>query len=135
MCPSYIAAALQANRVKFVFDNEALEVGAAAAAVHAHVCSTAAAAAAPAPADGRVLVCSRNRWWRPIRLPDGAWMQVLVGPGSKESENAFVGGQNRWRYDTFVNWEYWWPAFPVLVYFKVGAGCGAGCGTSSVGWE
>lgn len=51
-------------------------------------------------------------------------MQVLVGPGAgKESDNAFVGGQNRWRYDTFVNWEYWWPAFPVLVYFKVGAGC------------
>ncbi|KAI7843317.1 hypothetical protein COHA_003018 [Chlorella ohadii] len=61
--------AFQANRVKFVFDNDSLE--------------------------------------------------VLVGPGSgKESENAFVGGQNRWRYDTFVNWEYWWPAFPVLVYFK-----------------
>ncbi|PRW39141.1 hypothetical protein C2E21_7097 [Chlorella sorokiniana] len=60
--------AFQANRVKFVFDDKALE--------------------------------------------------VLIGPGSKESENAFVGGQNRWRYDTFVNWEFWWPAFPVLVYFK-----------------
>jgi hypothetical protein len=44
--------------------------------------------------------------------------QVLVGPGAKKSENAFVGGDNRWRFDTFVNWEYWWPGFPVLVYFK-----------------
>jgi hypothetical protein len=24
----------------------------------------------------------------------------------------------RWRYDTFVNWEMWWPGFPILVYFK-----------------
>jgi len=22
------------------------------------------------------------------------------------------------RYDTFTNWEFWWPGFPVLVYFK-----------------
>lgn len=22
------------------------------------------------------------------------------------------------RYSTFVNWELWWPNFPVLVYFK-----------------
>jgi hypothetical protein len=25
----------------------------------------------------------------------------------------------RWRYDSFINWELWWPGFPVLVYFKV----------------
>jgi len=35
-----------------------------------------------------------------------------------QPENAFVGGENRWRYDSFVNWEFWWPDFPVLVYFK-----------------
>lgn len=22
------------------------------------------------------------------------------------------------RYSTFVNWEFWWPNFPILVYFK-----------------
>ena len=44
---------------------------------------------------------------------------MLIGPAAKKSDNAFVGGENRWAYDTFVNWEYWWPAFPVLVYFKV----------------
>ncbi|KAL4440426.1 hypothetical protein ABPG75_003427 [Micractinium tetrahymenae] len=60
--------AFQANRVRFVFDDEALE--------------------------------------------------VVVGPGKQKSENAFVGGENRWAYSTFVNWEYWWPSFPVLVYFK-----------------
>ncbi len=30
-----------------------------------------------------------------------------------------VGGRNRWTYDSFVNWEMWWPGFPILVYFKV----------------
>ncbi|EFN53913.1 hypothetical protein CHLNCDRAFT_136114 [Chlorella variabilis] len=60
--------AFQANRVRFVFDEEALE--------------------------------------------------VLIGPGAKKSDNAFVGGENRWAYSSFVNWEFWWPGFPVLVYFK-----------------
>ncbi len=46
-------------------------------------------------------------------------VQVVVGKQQEETENAFVGGANRWRYDTFVNWEFWWPGFPVLVYFKV----------------
>lgn len=35
------------------------------------------------------------------------------------TENTFVGGDNRWSFKTFVNWELWWPNFPVLVYFKV----------------
>ncbi|KAL4856373.1 hypothetical protein ACK3TF_003177 [Chlorella vulgaris] len=71
---SYVTGALgaflafQANRVKFVFDEDSLE--------------------------------------------------VLIGAGAKKSENAFVGGENRWTYDSFVNWEFWWPGFPVLVYFK-----------------
>lgn len=60
--------AFQASRVKFVFDDEALE--------------------------------------------------VVVGKQQDETENAFVGGRNRWTYDSFVNWEFWWPGFPVLVYFK-----------------
>lgn len=45
--------------------------------------------------------------------------QVVVGKQQDETENAFVGGRNRWTYDSFVNWEFWWPGFPVLVYFKV----------------
>jgi len=36
----------------------------------------------------------------------------------KESENVFVGGRNRWNFDTFTNWEMWWPQCPILVYFK-----------------
>jgi hypothetical protein len=47
---------------------------------------------------------------------------VVASKPEEKTENAFVGGRNRWRYDTFVNWEMWWPGFPVLVYFKVRAG-------------
>lgn len=39
--------------------------------------------------------------------PAGAWPwppQVLVGPRAKKSDNAFVGGENRWKYSSFVNW-------------------------------
>lgn len=50
---------------------------------------------------------------------DEALEVVIAGAEEEETENAFVGGKNRWNYDTFVNWEYWWPSFPVLVYFKV----------------
>jgi hypothetical protein len=65
--------AIQATRVRFVFDDEALEV----------------VISGKQPGD------------------DGA-----------ATENAFVGGRNRWPYESFVNWEFWWPGFPVLVYFK-----------------
>ncbi|XP_047955429.1 uncharacterized protein LOC125201387 [Salvia hispanica] len=46
-------------------------------------------------------------------------LEVKVGDQLQESgENVFVGGKNRWKYSTFVNWELWWPSFPILVYFK-----------------
>ncbi|CAN1786990.1 hypothetical protein LINPERHAP1_LOCUS17454 [Linum perenne] len=50
---------------------------------------------------------------------DSEALEVRVGEELDESgENAFVGGKNRWKYSTFVNWELWWPNFPILVYFK-----------------
>ncbi|KAH6761085.1 hypothetical protein C2S52_008212 [Perilla frutescens var. hirtella] len=50
---------------------------------------------------------------------DGEALEVKVGDQLQDSgENVFVGGQNRWKYSTFVNWELWWPSFPILVYFK-----------------
>lgn len=52
---------------------------------------------------------------------DDEALEVVIGKQQKESENAFVGGQNRWSYDSFVNWEFWFPNFPILVYFKVRA--------------
>ncbi|KAK7264933.1 hypothetical protein RJT34_32546 [Clitoria ternatea] len=50
---------------------------------------------------------------------DDEALEVKVGDQLQESgENVFVGGKNRWKYSTFVNWEFWWPNFPILVYFK-----------------
>lgn len=50
---------------------------------------------------------------------DDEGLEVVVGSTNpSQTENAFVGGQNRWSYDSFVNWEFWWPGFPCLVYFK-----------------
>eukprot|EP01024_Parvocaulis_polyphysoides_P043659 TRINITY_DN40037_c0_g1_i4.p1 TRINITY_DN40037_c0_g1~~TRINITY_DN40037_c0_g1_i4.p1 ORF type:complete len:252 (+),score=20.10 TRINITY_DN40037_c0_g1_i4:1-756(+) len=48
-------------------------------------------------------------------------LEVAIGKSEEElekTENVFVGGENIWKYDTFTNWEFWWPNFPVLVYFK-----------------
>ncbi|XP_022882439.1 uncharacterized protein LOC111399392 isoform X1 [Olea europaea var. sylvestris] len=46
-------------------------------------------------------------------------LEVKIGDQLQESgPNAFVGGKSRWKYSTFVNWELWWPNFPILVYFK-----------------
>mmetsp|Transcript_29799 Transcript_29799/g.88433 ORF Transcript_29799/g.88433 Transcript_29799/m.88433 type:complete len:112 (-) Transcript_29799:1675-2010(-) len=34
-------------------------------------------------------------------------------------ENVIVGGQNRWTYDSFVNWDFFPNVdIPILVYFK-----------------
>ena len=32
-------------------------------------------------------------------------LEVVLGEKESKSENKFVGGENRWKYDTFVNWE------------------------------
>ncbi|KAG2440953.1 hypothetical protein HXX76_003806 [Chlamydomonas incerta] len=47
---------------------------------------------------------------------DDTGLEVLRA--GKESDNVIVGGRNRWEYSSFVNWEFWFPGFPVLVYFK-----------------
>jgi len=38
---------------------------------------------------------------------------------SSTGENVVVGGENAWRYDKFVNWDFFpSESFPILVYFK-----------------
>eukprot|EP00752_Nemacystus_decipiens_P011281 g10024.t2 len=54
---------------------------------------------------------------------DDVAMEVKIGneAGELESsgENAFVGGESRWNYDTWTNWEvYPNEQLPVLMYFK-----------------
>lgn len=48
-------------------------------------------------------------------------LEVALGEAQEKTENSFVGGENVWKFCTFTNWEFWWPNFPVLVYFKVSA--------------
>ncbi|XWS26998.1 hypothetical protein CRYUN_Cryun26dG0078300 [Craigia yunnanensis] len=56
---------------------------------------------------------------RVIFVFDDEALEVKVGDQLEDSgENVFVGGKNRWKNSTFVNWELWWPSFPILVYFK-----------------
>jgi hypothetical protein len=46
-------------------------------------------------------------------------LEVLIAADGAKTDNAFVGGRNRWAYASFKNWEIFpSPAFPVLVYFK-----------------
>lgn len=44
---------------------------------------------------------------------------LVQSGGDDTGENFVVGGANSWKYDTFVNWDFFpSPAFPILVYFK-----------------
>ncbi|XP_031381263.1 uncharacterized protein LOC116195953 [Punica granatum] len=72
--------------------------------------------AAPAGLLGLLLLFQTTR----VRFVfDDEALEVKIGEQLQESgENVFVGGKNRWKYSTFVNWELWWPNFPILVYFK-----------------
>ncbi|KAL8483679.1 hypothetical protein ACS0TY_026382 [Phlomoides rotata] len=74
------------------------------------------AAAVPVGLLGLLLLVQATR----VRFVfDQEALDVKVGDELQDSgENAFVGGKNRWKYSTFVNWELWWPTFPILVYFK-----------------
>lgn len=51
-------------------------------------------------------------------------MEVKIGEDPNKElessgENAFVGGESRWKYDTWTNWEvYPSESLPVLMYFK-----------------
>lgn len=40
------------------------------------------------------------------------WLEVS---STQDLSNKITG---TCRYSTFVNWELWWPTFPILVYFK-----------------
>ncbi|KAF3333138.1 hypothetical protein FCM35_KLT00829 [Carex littledalei] len=57
--------------------------------------------------------------------------RTLVGLSSQWRTNQIANAFSNWkrshkrlpygnfnRYSTFVNWELWWPQFPILVYFK-----------------
>ena len=50
---------------------------------------------------------------------DATHFSLVKADNSKLSENIVVGGENSWRYDSFVNWGFLPDEdFPILVYFK-----------------
>lgn len=48
--------------------------------------------------------------------PDEA--ALVAAPGSSGDNKLQGGGENKWALSSVTNWEFWWPGFPVLVYFK-----------------
>mmetsp|Transcript_677 Transcript_677/g.954 ORF Transcript_677/g.954 Transcript_677/m.954 type:complete len:217 (+) Transcript_677:1-651(+) len=50
---------------------------------------------------------------------DESNFSLVKADSSKIGENIVVGGENSWKYDSFVNWDFL-PneQFPILVYFK-----------------
>ena len=65
-----------------------------------------------------------------FRFTRDALEVVFIEPGGSDADALAVdvassgdnklqgGGENRWTYDSVTNWEFWWPGFPCLVYFK-----------------
>lgn len=65
-----------------------------------------------------------------FRFTDTALEVVFIEPGAPDSAAAAAdvatsgdnklqgGGANSWALDSITNWEFWWPGFPVLVYYK-----------------
>lgn len=65
-----------------------------------------------------------------FRFTDSALDVVIVEPFASDEAAAAAGtetsgenqlqggGANKWALSTVVNWEFWWPGFPLLVYYK-----------------
>ena len=65
-----------------------------------------------------------------FRFSDKELDVVFVQPGEGEEAAAAAGtessgenklqggGANAWSLDKITNWEFWWPGFPVLVFYK-----------------
>jgi len=55
-----------------------------------------------------------------VFIEPGADDSTAVGAGVESSGDNKLqgGGANSWKYDSITNWEFWWPGFPCLVYFK-----------------
>ena len=65
-----------------------------------------------------------------FRFSDTDLDVVFIDPGADDSTALDVdtdssgdnklqgGGANRWSFESVTNWEFWFPGFPVLVYYK-----------------
>jgi len=51
-----------------------------------------------------------------IDKEEGATDQIST---DSSGENMLQGGgANKWKFRSVINWEMWWPGFPMLVYYK-----------------
>ena len=54
-----------------------------------------------------------------FKFDDDSFSLVNTADRTSIGENIVVGGENDWKYSSFVNWGYYPSAdFPILVYFK-----------------
>lgn len=54
--------------------------------------------------------------------PFGSDDEALTAGVDSSGDNKLQGGgENSWPLSSITNWEFWWPGFPVLVYFKENA--------------
>jgi hypothetical protein len=65
-----------------------------------------------------------------FRFSDTDLDVVFIEPGADDATAASLdtessgdnklqgGGANRWSFESVQNWEFWFPGFPVLVYYK-----------------
>lgn len=77
----------------------------------------------------RSVLCSVVLGGKNRRRACGLWWKCFCGWKESLEVGIFIHLMNfecklNWihvndcRYSTFVNWELWWPSFPILVYFK-----------------
>tara|TARA_A100001035_G_scaffold257030_1_gene232767 strand:+ start:795 stop:1286 length:492 start_codon:yes stop_codon:yes gene_type:complete len=54
-----------------------------------------------------------------FKFDEDSFSLVKTADGTSLGENVVVGGENDWKYSSFVNWDYY-PSkdLPILVYFK-----------------
>jgi len=62
-------------------------------------------------------------WFLQVRFPPDQKKYPYLFDAFHEfgdvGSNVVVGGENRWTYDSFVNYEFFGPSqLPILVYFK-----------------
>ena len=51
--------------------------------------------------------------------PGAADSTALAASTDSSGDNKLQGGgANKWALSSVTNWEFWWPGFPVLVYYK-----------------
>ena len=58
-----------------------------------------------APPETNPIACAQASRVKFVFGPEA--LKVVIGEEQEEFENAFVGGANEWKYETFTNWEFW----------------------------